>query len=133
WVMSEGKAVLSIDACNDPRFSRSPSVLEIGIRCMMCAPLMGPSQRPLGVIHVDTRDLDREFTEHDLDVLVSIAALAGQAVEHAQIHKARLEEQKLAEEAIARARDELEHRVEERTAELLATNQRLQREIQERK
>ena len=42
-------------------------------------------------------------------------------------------ERRNAQEALLRARDELEHRVEERTSELALANARLQAEIQERK
>jgi phosphoserine phosphatase RsbU/P len=50
---------------------------------MICAPLMGPSRRPLGIIYLDATDPARRFTQADLDVLVAVATIAGQEVESA--------------------------------------------------
>lgn len=86
-VMSEGKAILSTDtALADAE--REASVLEGPVSSMISAPLMGPSHKPLGIIHIDTRDTERQFSEEDLDVLISVATVAGHAVEHARIHEA---------------------------------------------
>ena len=86
-VMSEGKAILSTDsAISDSE--RDTSVLEGPVSSMISAPLMGPSHKPLGIIHIDTRDPRRQFSEEDLEVLISVATVAGQAVEHARIHEA---------------------------------------------
>ena len=88
-VMSEGKAILSTDtATGDP--DRESSVLEGPVSSMISAPLMGPSHKPLGIIHIDTRDPLRQFVEEDLDVLISAATVAGQAVEHARMHEASI-------------------------------------------
>ncbi|HKD38636.1 MAG TPA: FHA domain-containing protein, partial [Pirellulales bacterium] len=85
-VMTEGKAILSTDtATADPE--RESSVLEGPVSSMISAPLMGPSHKPLGIIHIDTRDPQRQFSEEDLDVLISMATVAGQAVEHARMHE----------------------------------------------
>ena len=65
------------------------SVLEPEHRSMMCAPLMGPSQMPLGIIYIDTEDSLHPFGADDLDVLVCIAILAGQAMEQASVSEAR--------------------------------------------
>ena len=90
-VVADRTAVLSQDASTDQRFELSQSVIDMVIRSMMCAPLIGPSRRVLGVIHVDTQNPGHEFTETDLDVLVSAATLAAQAVENATMHRTLLE------------------------------------------
>lgn len=107
-VLTEGKALLTADALHDERFSASGSVLEMEIRSMMCAPLVGHAQQPLGVLQIDGRDPDREFTPDDLDVLVSVAALAAQAVEYSRAHQDLLD-------ALARRR-QLEAEMAEVTA-----------------
>lgn len=90
-VMSEGMAVLSTDAGVDERFQASDSVLDLKMRSVICAPLIGASNRPLGMIHVDSQDPATPFTADDLDVLVNIANLVGQAVDHARLHETALE------------------------------------------
>ncbi len=93
-VMREGVAFLSGDALADERL---PNVRESAIddseqiRSVMCAPLMGPSQTPLGVIHIETHDPKQPFGSADLEVLVSVAFLAGQAVEYTEIHQELVE------------------------------------------
>jgi serine phosphatase RsbU (regulator of sigma subunit) len=85
-VMTEGVAFLS-----GPPEGESDSVLREGPSSVMCAPLMGPSQTPLGVIHLDTHDFARPFEQSDLDVLVAVATVAGQAVEYTRMHRDLLE------------------------------------------
>ena len=41
---------------------------------MICVPLLGQEGRPLGVIQLDTKSLRHQFTQTDLDVLVSVGA-----------------------------------------------------------
>ncbi len=94
-VMRTGHAVLSADASADTRFRGSDSVQDWEVRSMMCAPLAGQSGRPLGVIHVDSRDAVRQFEQADLDVLAIVATLAGQAVEHSRLHGAYLQAERL--------------------------------------
>lgn len=84
-VMSEGKAVLIDDASGD---AEGQSVFEFKSLSLVCAPLIGPSRQPLGIIYVDTRDPQNNFTEKDLDVLVTVATIAGQSVEYAGEHEA---------------------------------------------
>lgn len=83
-VMSEGKAILSADSDDTELAS---SVLGESASSMMTVPLVGPSNTPLGIIHIDTTDADNRFCQDDLEVLISVATVAGQAVEHARVHQ----------------------------------------------
>ncbi|HVW02215.1 MAG TPA: response regulator [Planctomycetaceae bacterium] len=90
-VIAERKAILSTDAVNDSRFVDSQSVFDYVIRCMACAPLIGRSDRVLGVIQLDTQNPERQFDELDLEVLRQSAVLASQVVEYARLHRQILE------------------------------------------
>lgn len=90
-VMSECKAVLSTDAGEDERFQASDSVLDLQMRSVMCAPLVGAADKPFGMIHLYSRDPAHRFSSDDLDVLVNIANLVGQAVDHARLHETQLQ------------------------------------------
>lgn len=77
-VMSRGEAVL---AANDGEDDED-SVLAGEARTMLCAPLLGPSRRPLGILHLEAENASvNQFSEDDLHLLVSVGSLAGQAVE----------------------------------------------------
>lgn len=89
-VMSQGEAILSADGLDDAELDIGDSVLDFPIRSMMCAPLLGRLQEPLGIIYVDTNDPYERFHTDDLEVLLSVAATAGQALEYAQAHQAKL-------------------------------------------
>ena len=41
-------------------------------------------------MHIDTSNPTRQFNADDLEVLVSVATVAGQAVEYARVHEAAL-------------------------------------------
>ena len=85
-VMSRGEAVLSTDDLEDS-LELSESVLDFPIRSMMCAPLMGPMHEPLGVIYLDTKNAEHRFSSKDLEMLASVAVVAGQSVEYARKHE----------------------------------------------
>ncbi len=61
-------------------------------RTAICAPLIGPSRRSQGVIHLESFDHRHGFGERDLELLQSAAAIGGQAVEYVHVH---LDSQKL--------------------------------------
>ncbi len=90
-VMAQAKAVLSTDAGADERFSASDSVMDLKMHSVLCAPLIGSSQEAYGMIHLDAQDPAAQFTAEDLDVLVNIANLVGQAVDHVRLHETQME------------------------------------------
>ncbi len=81
-VMSTAEAILMDDAAAD-QSEANQSVFDVGSLSMICAPLMGPSKRPLGIVYLDTTDVARAFAQQDLDVLISVAGIAAQEVENA--------------------------------------------------
>jgi serine phosphatase RsbU (regulator of sigma subunit) len=89
-VMTEGRAILISDT-QDAFDSASESVMDLKMMSVMCAPLVGSAERPFGLIHLDSQDPTRTFNEVDLDVLVNIANLVGQAVDHAHLHETALQ------------------------------------------
>lgn len=81
-VMSTAQAILMDDGPTDAA-EVNQSVFDVQSLSMICAPLMGPSRRPLGIAYLDTTEARRRFTQADLDVLVGVAAIAAQGVEAA--------------------------------------------------
>jgi hypothetical protein len=78
-VIARGEAVLTGGE------EESDSVLAGGSPSSMCAPLLGPSRTPLGILHLDATLGEQPFSENDLNALVSIGMIAGQAIECAQL------------------------------------------------
>ena len=85
-VMTEGAAFLSSPNDDGDSVFDDPGPISV-----MCAPLMGPSKTPLGVIHLDTNDAKSPFTQGDLEMLIAVATVAGQSVEYARMHADILE------------------------------------------
>lgn len=87
--MQTGQAILSADAVHDERFDDSKSIRALGIRTVMCVPILGQQGTPLGVIQIDGQAHQKMFQAEDLDVLLCASTQAARAVELAQLHEAR--------------------------------------------
>jgi serine phosphatase RsbU (regulator of sigma subunit)/pSer/pThr/pTyr-binding forkhead associated (FHA) protein len=85
--MESGEAILSADALEDSRFDASESLDGLGIRSMICVPLMAKGGTALGAIQLQTQSLRHQFTQSDLDVLISVGSQAILAVENARLHE----------------------------------------------
>ncbi len=97
------------------------SVVLAGVRSALCAPIVvrGSAAACLYVAH---RHVGRLFGEEERRLAEFITALAGAALENAAGFA-----------ALAAAHEHLEQRVAARTAELVESNARLQREVEERR
>jgi phosphoserine phosphatase RsbU/P len=96
--IEKAQAILSADAASDQRFQMSESIVSLQLRSVMCAPLVTQTGEALGAIQIDTRDVGQRFSQDDLDVLGSVAALAAMAVENATLHATALKQRDLERE-----------------------------------
>ncbi|MBI3462318.1 MAG: SpoIIE family protein phosphatase [Planctomycetes bacterium] len=86
-VMEKRQAILLADASSDSQFNMSQSIADFKIRSIMCVPLLGQDNKPLGIIQIHTEDRRHQFTQEDLDVLMSVAGMAGITLENARLHE----------------------------------------------
>ena len=96
-VASSQRAILSADATSDSRFRLNESVVDCNIRSVMCVPFISAEGVVLGVLQVDSRDIQNGFSQDDLEVLAGITGQAGKAVEQATAH-----DEKVAQEQFKR-------------------------------
>jgi serine phosphatase RsbU (regulator of sigma subunit) len=74
-VAEKGMAAIVFDVQADERFAAAQSMLLSGIRSLIAAPLLDP-EGSLGLIVLESRAGIRQFSEEDLELLVSLAAVA---------------------------------------------------------
>ncbi|HLA39713.1 MAG TPA: sigma 54-interacting transcriptional regulator, partial [Candidatus Glassbacteria bacterium] len=80
-VLSSGEPVFISDA-QDGGIESSRSIVEMGLRSIICVPLMiGDS--PYGAIYVENRTLASCFMEKDLELLVDLAELSASSIRNA--------------------------------------------------
>ncbi|MBN2548030.1 MAG: SpoIIE family protein phosphatase [Anaerolineales bacterium] len=96
-VAREGQPMLVSDAMLDPRISARQSVNILGLRAILCVPLVFKGQT-LGVIFVDSRVQAGIFTPLDLDLLTAIASSAAVALENARLYQLAVEKGRLERE-----------------------------------
>jgi len=72
-VVSQRRSILSNDAADDHRFDDHQSILNLGIRSMMCVPLLLDNE-VMGLIQIDTQSETHSFCEEDLQILTGIGA-----------------------------------------------------------
>lgn len=96
-VAREGKPVLTSNAQIDERFNLRRSILDMGLRSILCVPIC-LKERVIGVIYVDSRIQTGLFTQADLELLNAIASSAAIAIENARLHQVAVEKGQLEQE-----------------------------------
>jgi phosphoserine phosphatase RsbU/P len=95
-------AALVLDAQTDKRFSNAESVRIYGIQSMVAAPLLDPDGA-LGMIVLTSRLQTKQFSEEDVELLVSIASVAALRIRNMALAEEAAERQRFEEElALAR-------------------------------
>jgi len=74
-VMESGKAVLIGDASTTEPYSKQPSIQELSLRSVLCAPLV-TSEEAFALIYLENRRVSNCFTEDQRNLLDEVCALA---------------------------------------------------------
>jgi len=84
-VLTDKCGVMSADASMDDAFSGSQSIADLKIRSMMCVPLLGLDEVPLGVLSIDSQNPLGQFSQEDLEILMTVAGQAALSYENARL------------------------------------------------
>ena len=74
-VMESGRAVLIGDASMTEPYSKRPSIRQLSLRSVLCAPLVA-SDEAFALIYLENREVTNCFTEKQRDLLDEVCALA---------------------------------------------------------
>ncbi|MBL8769250.1 MAG: sigma 54-interacting transcriptional regulator, partial [Planctomycetes bacterium] len=126
-VLTTGKPLFSINAREDERFRAVQSIVNLGLRSVLCVPIRFREEL-LGVVYIDNRLEAGVFSTRDAERLLVFADQAAIAVANARMIKELIDSNEAL--ATARARLELLNRdlrrtVSDREAELASVRARL--------
>jgi signal transduction histidine kinase len=118
-VFKSGEPIVVQDVRQDPRYYQAiEDQVDVEGRSLLAVPLQFQDRR-IGALEAENK-LAGEFTPSDVEILTVLASQATVAIENARLLQ-----------AVEHARDVLEQRVEERTAELVEANAILQQRNEE--
>lgn len=107
-VVQSGQPALLKDAMHDPRFGKADSVIFLGLRSIVCVPMITRGET-IGAIYVENRSVKNCFQEQDQSALQLFANQVAVSIENAALN------------------EDLEARVTQRTKELNAAKIHLER------
>lgn len=94
-VVQVREGVLCSNVLSDQRFQSGKSVHNMGMRSVICAPLIA-GEHVLGVIHVDSMVTRHTFNEQELRLLIAIGHQAGLALENQRLVQMQVQRERLA-------------------------------------
>ena len=96
-VGDKAMAALVTDARSDHRFAQAESLVTTGVRSLLAAPLYAPD-RALGLIVLGSNAVIREYSEEDLELLVTLASVAALRIHNLALTQEAVERHRLERE-----------------------------------
>src|SRR3989304_486409 len=123
--ISERKSLLIMDTQMDSRASTSIKI--IGARSIMCAPLVCP-QKTLGILQIESKSKDYEFSKADLDLFTGIASQVALLIYSAEL----FDDLKRANERIASENKNLkkQQKVQSSFGNIIGTSPKIKEELE---
>lgn len=99
-VLEQRVSLLVPHVMEDSELRSKESILTLGIRSALCAPLWltgdsGEADQVIGLVYLDSLEESRTFTEEDLRILTALANLAASRIETARLLEETLEKRHL--------------------------------------
>ena len=128
YVYRTGERLILNSAAREGMFRDNPEVMDMQLRSVLCLPVIKRTKM-IGVLYLENRLSDGVFTPEKMQMTELLTSQAAISLQNARL----VEGMKQAEEVLRRSKEELEHRVRERTWELARANRRLEKDIARRK
>jgi phosphoserine phosphatase RsbU/P len=96
-VRSSRQPLLTDNAQYDERLSRGQSIMVLGLRSILCVPII-VRERLIGLVYVDNRLQSGLFNEEHRDLLAALASQAGVAIENARLYQVAVEKGRMEKE-----------------------------------
>jgi len=101
--LEDGVGILSEDVHADERFIPSATLTALGLRSLICVPLISQDDQRLGVLQLDRFRSGKSFSPEDLQLLTTIGLQVKVVLENASLHAELIREERLRQElALAR-------------------------------
>jgi len=124
FVYRSGESLVLHDAWKESDYSNEPHVLKNQLKSVLCMPI-SVKDEILGVLYLENNLSSHVFTEERVDVLQVLVAQAAISLENSRLYdniEKEVKEREKAEKEVRMLNEELEQRVENRTAELKEAN-----------